>query len=135
MRAARDAGNYPQLSRAYVIHGASLTVTIGSSRRTSREFIYATSAGGSLAPMYVRSGSRLGPRPTVLLRGDGDRRCVCEVNDIFQSVGVSLVLATLSLSLFSAYGRSVVFLTYRCRSRRMLWSSFRVRKSINCTRL
>lgn len=31
------------------------------------------------------------PVPGILLRGDGDRRYVCEVNDIFSSASVSLV--------------------------------------------
>lgn len=117
MRAARDAGNYPQLSRAYTIHGASSTSWCDGDRLArlldeSRANLYAAPAAARHP--RVHSGGAP-PRPGILLRGDGDRRCVCEVNDIFQSASVSLVPASLSLplsfSLFSltAHGRLVAF--------------------------
>lgn len=107
-RAARDARNYPQLSRAYAIHVVDGGVTVWSSARLLDKSLRIEFKHGVF---YIS-------------RGDGDmRRYACEINDIFQNAGVSLVHASLSLPLslssFSAHSRSVVrmFLTYRRRSR------------------
>jgi len=62
--------------------------------------LYATPRRGCIQDPPARRGAYPSPRPGILLRGDGDRRCVCEVNDIFQSAGVSLVLGSFSFLLF-----------------------------------
>jgi len=66
----------------------------------SRANLYATPRRGCIQDPPARRGAYPSPRPGILLRGDGDRRCVCEVNDIFQSAGVSLVLGSFSFLLF-----------------------------------
>lgn len=131
MRAARDARNYPQLSRAYVIHGTSSTLWRWLLARlldeSLREFKHDTWR------CAIGLWSKLRYFITRWLRYA--TRCACKINDIFQSAGVSLVHASLSLPLSlsssSAHGRSVgrMFLTYRRRSRHNHRS--RIRRSIN----
>lgn len=118
-RVARDAENYPQLSRAYAIHrvGVGSSDDDGSclfSRRILGEFKNTiTGATGQRRCVFGLAASPSPPphcsdsRPDILLRDDGDRRCMRKVNDIFQCPGVSLVKSEGASLPFPAHGRSV----------------------------
>lgn len=105
-RVARDAENYPQLSRAYAIHhvgvggGDDDGFCLSSRDESTNLHEFKNTITGAIGQRRCVFGLAVSPsfppfcsnpRPDILLRDDGDRRCMRRVNDIFQCAGVSLV--------------------------------------------